>query len=59
MSSFLPKRLKSPGIDHIPAVLIKAGGGTLYYETNKLNNSISSKQELPGQWKESIIVPVY
>jgi len=29
MSSFLRKRLSSPGIDHIPAVLIKAEGRTL------------------------------
>jgi hypothetical protein len=47
------------GIDHIPAVLIKAEGRTLHYETNELTNSICDKQELPEQWKESIIVPVY
>jgi hypothetical protein len=56
--SFLPKRLSSPGTDHIPAVLIKAGGRALCYETNKLINSICNKQELPEQWKESIIVPI-
>jgi len=44
---FLLKRLNSPGIDHIPAVLIKAGRRTLCYETNKLTNSICNKQELP------------
>ena len=57
--SFLLKRLNSPGIDHIPAVLIKAGGRTLRYETNTLNNSICLKQELPEQWKDLIIVPMY
>jgi hypothetical protein len=57
MSSFLPKRLSSRGIDHIPAVIIKAEGRTLHYETNILINSICKKQELPEQWKESIIVP--
>jgi len=58
-SSFLPKRLNSPGIDHIPAVLIKARGRTLHYETNTLINSSCLKQELPDQWKDSIIVPIY
>jgi len=57
--SFLPKRLNSPGIDHIPAVLIKARGRTLRYETNTLINSICLNQELPEQWKDSIIVPIY
>jgi hypothetical protein len=32
---------------------------TFCYETNKLINSVCNKQELPEQWKESIIVPVY
>jgi hypothetical protein len=58
-SSFLLKRLKSPGIDHILAVSIKAGGRTLQSETRKLSNSICNKQELLEQWKESIIVPIY
>jgi hypothetical protein len=58
-SSFLIRRLKSPGIDHIPAVSIKAGGRTLRSETHKRINSICNKQELPEQWKEFIIVPLY
>jgi len=57
--SFLLKRLNSPGIHHIPAVLIKAGDRTLVYETNTLINSVCLKQELPEQWKDSIIVPIY
>jgi hypothetical protein len=46
------RRYKSPGIDQIPAELFTAGG-------SKLINSIWNKEELPEQWKESIIVPVY
>jgi hypothetical protein len=42
------KRHKSPGIDQIPAELIKAGGRTIW-----------NKEELPEEWKESVIVPVY
>jgi hypothetical protein len=53
------KRYKSPGTDQIPAELIKAGGETLYSEIHKLICSIWNKEDLPQQWKESIIVPIY
>jgi hypothetical protein len=53
------KRYKSPGSDHIPAELIQAGGATLRPEFHGLINCIWNKEELPDQWKESIIVPVY
>ena len=46
-----------PVIDHIPAELIKAGGRTIRSEINK--NSIWNKEELPEEWKGSIIVPSY
>jgi hypothetical protein len=39
---------KSPGIDQIPAELIKAGGRTIGSEIHKLTNSIWNKEELPG-----------
>ena len=50
---------KSPGIDQISAKLIKAGGRTLCYEIHKLIISIWNKEELPEEWKESIIAPIY
>jgi hypothetical protein len=53
------KRYKSPGIDQIPAELIQAGGSTLRSEIHKLINCIWNKKELPEQWKEFIIVPIY
>jgi hypothetical protein len=53
------KSYKSPGTDQIPAELIKAGGETLYSETQRLICSIWNKEELPHQRKESIIVPIY
>jgi hypothetical protein len=53
------KRYKSPGIDQIPSELIKAGGIKICSEIHKLVNSIWNKEELPEQWKESVIVPVY
>jgi hypothetical protein len=51
--------LKSPDFDQIPAELIQARGITLCSEIHKLINCILSEEELPGQWKESSIVPVY
>jgi len=55
----LKKSHKSPGIDQIPAEFIKAGGKTIRREIHKLITSIWNKEELPEEWKESIIVPVY
>jgi hypothetical protein len=53
------KRHKSPGIDQIPANLIKAGGRIIRSEIHKLIISIWIKEELPEEWKESVIVPIY
>jgi hypothetical protein len=49
------KRYKSPGVDQIPAELFQAGGGTLRSEIHKLIKFIWNKEELPHQWKESIV----
>ena len=48
------KSHKSPGIDQIPAELIKAGNRTIRSEFHKLIISVGNKG-----WKESIIVPTY
>jgi hypothetical protein len=53
------KRYKSSGVDQIPAELIQAGGGTLRSEIHKLIKLIWNKEELPQQWKESIVVPIH
>jgi hypothetical protein len=53
------KRYKSPGTDQIPAELIKAGGETLRSAIHKRIHCIWNKEELPQQWKESIILPIY
>ena len=49
----------SPGIDQIPAELIKEEGRTIRSEIDKVTNYISNKEELSEEWKESIIVPNY
>ena len=53
------KSHKLPGIDEIPAELIKAGGGTICLEIHKLITSIWKKEKLPEEWKESVIVPIH
>ena len=53
------RRNKSPGIDQIPAELIKAGGRTIRYEIHRLIISTWNKEELSEEWKESIIVSIY
>ena len=50
---------KSPVIDQIPAELIKAGGRTIRCAIHKLIISIWNKEELPEEWKWSIIVPIH
>jgi hypothetical protein len=53
------KNYKSPGCGQILAELTQAGGETLPSVIHKLINSIWNTEELPDQWKESIIVPVH
>jgi hypothetical protein len=49
------KRYKSPGTNQIPAEMIQAGEETLHSEIKLIWN----KEELPHQWKESIVAPIY
>jgi hypothetical protein len=53
------KKNKSAGSDQIPEELIQAGGEVLLSTIHKLINSVWNKEELPDQWKESIIVQVH
>ena len=55
----IEKLQRSPSIDQFPAELIKAGHRTIRSEISKLLNSIWNKEELPEEWKESIIVLMY
>jgi hypothetical protein len=50
---------KSPGIDQIPAELIKAVDRTIRTEIHKLTTYIWNKEQLPEDWKDSIIVTIY
>ena len=50
---------KSPGIDRIPAELLKAGGRKCCLEIHKLITSIWKKEKLNKEWKKSIIVPTH
>jgi hypothetical protein len=53
------KKYKFPGSDQIPTELIQAGGEMLLSAIHKLVTSIWNKEQLPDQWKESIIVPLH
>ena len=53
------KSHKSLDIDQILGALIKEGGRTIHYQIHKLIVSIWNKEELPVEWKESIIVPIH
>ena len=53
------KSHKSPGIYQIPAEPIKAGGEKFCCEIHKHIISFWNKEELPEEWKELIIVPIY
>jgi hypothetical protein len=53
------KWYKSPGVDQIPTELIQAGREILHSEIHKLIKLICNKEELPHQWKESIVVPTH
>jgi hypothetical protein len=54
-----PEKYKSPDSDQILAELYQAGGETLVSVIHKRSTSIWNKEELPDQWKESIIVPIH
>jgi hypothetical protein len=53
------KTYKFPCSDQILAELYRAGGETLVCVIHKLITSIWNKEELPDEWKESIIVPIH
>ena len=44
---------------HLSRIRVKAGGRTICCTIHKLIISIWNKEELPEEWKESIIVPFY
>jgi hypothetical protein len=53
------KKYKSPGSDHIPAELIKAGGEKLLSAIHKpINYIFTIKEELLEEWKKSNICPI-
>ena len=53
------KRCKSPCTDQIPTELIKIGGRKILCDIHKFIYYIWNKEELPVEWKESVIVHIY
>jgi len=50
------KDWKSPGVDGIPAELIKAGGLTLINEIHRLCNMTWQKKQWPDKWTKSTLI---
>jgi hypothetical protein len=50
------KKCKSPGSDQIPAELIQPGRETLLPAIHEVINYIWNKEELPNEWKESVVL---
>jgi hypothetical protein len=53
------KNNKSPGRDTIPSELIKSGGDSLIKCIYELIRKIWMQEELPDEWKRSIICPIH
>jgi hypothetical protein len=53
------KLKKAPGTDNIPSELMKHGGSTLKQRFYDLILLIWKKEELPTDWTEGIICPIY
>jgi hypothetical protein len=51
------ERYKSSGADQISAELIQAGEEAFHSEIHKLIKLIRNKEELPHQWKETVVIP--
>jgi hypothetical protein len=52
------KKYKLLGTEQISAELTITGGETLNSAIHKLISSNWNKEEIPDQWKESVVVPV-
>lgn len=50
---------KAPGIDAIPQELLKTGGGSLLKELHSLIIKIWNKEELPQDWHEAVVIPIF
>jgi hypothetical protein len=50
------KRHKSQGIVQFPAEWITTGSRSIRFEAHKITDSIWNKEELPEEWRKSIIV---
>ncbi|KAI5707898.1 hypothetical protein M8J77_012165 [Diaphorina citri] len=53
------KSNKAPGQDSICAEVLKAGGEVLVMRLHKLILEIWEKEEMPDDWKEAIVIPVF
>lgn len=53
------KNNKSPGLDGIPPEAIKLAGKSIIDRIHKLTQNIWTKEEVPQDWKDAIIIPIH
>lgn len=53
------KKNKSPGSDEITAEMFKYGGTALIEQMQKLLENIWVKEQLPEEWSEALLCPIY
>jgi hypothetical protein len=53
------KNNKSPGSDNLPGELFKHGGNALWYQLHELIVKIWNNEQVPDEWKNGIICPLY
>ena len=50
---------RAAGICQIPAELLQKGGDLLHRELTTVFKNVWTSEEIPSDWKRSIIVPIY
>lgn len=53
------KNNKSPGSDNLPGELFKHGGNALWFQLHELILKIWNTEQVPDEWKDGIICPLY
>jgi Reverse transcriptase (RNA-dependent DNA polymerase) len=53
------RNFKAPGTDNLPGELFRNGGNALCMEMHELIKRIWNDEELPEEWKTSILCPIY
>lgn len=53
------KNGRAPGSDKIQVEILKAGGEQLYRRLHKIICKIWNNEQIPMEWKQGVVVPIY